>query len=245
MSDDLTPAQALYQRDVLALQGRMDEAGALTERAVEAKGSYEGAFDIPQDAEAAEAELARIQSNPAFVESLFDHSHPLYRANSARRDQLMRAAYGGADDGSKGQAAETKGKLAPEDYTIAPEPGQTWQDFDSELAGDAKGWAAAMQLPQPLLDQVVFAYNTAAKDGPPDAETLQAMTADCEQEMLRRYGDRLPSLLEGFRSTLAKLPASERQRVEDLINSSGLGSSIPFVGAVLGYIASQQSGGGQ
>jgi hypothetical protein len=218
----------------------MAEAGQLTEKALAANGSYVGAFEIPADADSASAALANLQSDPAFVDSLFDKQHPLHKANVARRDQLMARAHGVPEQASEAQPST--GKPEPQDYRIEPEQGQTWQDFDSELAADVKGWAATMELPQAVLDQAVFAYNTAAKGEPPSAEDIAAMSAECEREMTRRFGDRLPALLEGFQKTLAKLPDAERDRVEDLIDSSGMGSSIPFVGAALEYVASQAEG---
>jgi len=227
---DTEAAKQLVERDRHNAAGELAAAGAINANLTAAgvdvsKVDYRKAFTAPDDPAAAQAELTRLQGDKAFVDSLFDHAHPLHRANVALRQVLLDKATGAPVE----PEPTTSG---PERYTVNRE-GFKAEEWDSEAEGVFREVADALGFDQAGFDQVVYAWNTVARQAPLEPAAIESATIACADAMARRYGDRLPAMRAAFDEMLGSLSPDQQEAARYLLNSSGLGSSIPFVSIAL------------
>jgi hypothetical protein len=230
---DASPEQIAVARDRAFAAGDDATAGNLTTRLAESGADlgqldYRKAFVVPADPDAAALRLAELQADKAFVDSLFDPSHPLHKANTAQRQVLLDAMTGAPAV----QAAD--GTIKAGDYKVHRDvPPSEW-DHDAETF--LRDVSSALGLEQSAFDQIVYAYNTAVRD--PSAVGSEEA---CRAEMEKRYGDALPSKLAAFREMIASLGSERQADVLFMLGSSGLGNSVPFAEIALAHAEAWKS----
>lgn len=218
----------------------------MSEQAQESPGTAVGAAPaVELTPDAAQAEITRLTGDKDFQKDLLSGFGIGHRAALEKWQGLQKTAFGGGGTASPEERAmgdALRPPASPAEYKITRD--LSLADWSEDLESEAKTLSHAIGLPQGALEGVVMAWNHAAatinRDGPISPEKEAAQYETGMQALKAKHGARAGEVLEKANSVIRNLPAEQRQRVKDLLNSSGLANS-PYLVDQLAMVADRKA----